>query len=139
MSDSEDEDIYSTGENAVVCDLIRQTGEMDHIKTKLQSLFGYTGKDIQVSVVRQLVYDRKDVILVAKTGFGKSLIFQAAPLILEGIHQICLIVMPLKAIQEEQHAILSTVPGAYPIVLNGENNSKETRIDVASGKYTHGK
>ena len=44
--------------------------------------------------IRSLYYlceDRRDVILVARTGFGKSVIFQLAPLLRPGI---CLIISP---------------------------------------------
>jgi len=48
-----------------------------------------------------LMFRRIDVIVIAKTGFGKSLIFQSAPFLTGDGREpgISLIIMPLKAIQ----------------------------------------
>ena len=45
----------------------------------------------------QTLYDKKDVILIARTGFGKSLIFQSLPL----LHPdgIGLLIYPLSSIK----------------------------------------
>ena len=41
----------------------------------MNELFGFEPKDKQVEAIRKLLYDKSDLILVAKTSFGKSIIF----------------------------------------------------------------
>jgi superfamily II DNA helicase RecQ len=140
MSDTEDENSFLGPDvelDALFTRTIQKDNEKSSIQARLQMLFGYRGKAVQVDVIHQLMYELNDVIFVAKTGFGKSLIFQAAPLMRDGVPQTCLIIMPLRAIQEQQHSTLSSIQGANPFVLNGDNNDNHTRRDIARGRYTH--
>jgi hypothetical protein len=84
-----------------------------------------------------LCEDCRDVILTAKTGFGKSIIFQLAPLLRSGI---CLIISPLNALSGGQLESLNELEevGAKGVVINHEHNTEETRRQAASGKFTHG-
>ena len=50
---------------------------------------------------------------------------------------ICLIVLPLNAIEIEQYSKLFKI-GGDPIILDGSTNSYETRKQIASGRATHG-
>jgi superfamily II DNA helicase RecQ len=146
ISDSESESLYlDSDEDEVTATLVHavrreedKTENKAHIRARLQELFGYEGKSVQVDVIHHLIYEKQDIILVAKTGFGKSLIFQAAPLIYRNTQRICLVIMPLKAIEEQQCTKLSSVEGAHPFVLNGDNNTMANRKAIASGIYTHG-
>ena len=45
------------------------------IQVQVSSLFNIHPKDIQTDAIYQLVYQQADLILIAKTGFGKSIIF----------------------------------------------------------------
>jgi superfamily II DNA helicase RecQ len=90
--------------------------------------------------IRSLYYlceDGHDVILIAKTGFGKSVIFQLAPLLRPGI---CLIISPLNALSSGQLESLDALQeaGAKGLVVNQDNNNQETRRQAASGGFTHG-
>ena len=85
------------------------------------------------------MYDKRDQILIAKTGFGKSIIFQALPLIEEESKQASLTIMPLNLLQEEQAEKLRTIAGAKPFVLNGDTNTIKNRHEIDAGAYTHGK
>ena len=91
----------------------------------------------QVKSLYYLCEDRHDVILLAKTGFGKSVIFQLAPLLRPGI---CLIISPLNALSAGQLESLNELreAGANGVVVNQETNNQETRRQAASGKFTHG-
>jgi ATP-dependent helicase YprA (DUF1998 family) len=89
--------------------------------------------------IRHLLYDKRDLILIAKTGFGKSIIFQALPLIEEESKQASLIIMPLNLLQEEQAEKLKTIPGAKPFILNGDTNTRKNRHEIGAGAYTHSK
>lgn len=91
----------------------------------------------QVRSLYHLCEDRHDVILLAKTGFGKSVIFQLAPLLCPGI---CLIISPLNALSSGQLESLDALKevGAKGLVINQDNNYQETRHQATSGEFTHG-
>jgi ATP-dependent helicase YprA (DUF1998 family) len=60
--------------------------------------FGYPNlREQQLEALEKLVKRKTDVILIAKTSFGKSLIFQLAPLLMADLREpgIALILMPL--------------------------------------------
>ena len=69
----------------------------EHIISVVHDRFGFLPKDKQVDAIRTLLADREDLILIAKTRFRKSIIFQAAPLISSPSKEV-LIVMPLNAL-----------------------------------------
>lgn len=52
------------------------------------------------SGIKALAIDQKDLILIAKTGWGKSMIFQSIPALRKG--GIALILMPLNLLEEDQ-------------------------------------
>ena len=97
--------------------------------------FNFDAKKEQIEVLWQLLILKKDTILVAQTSFGKSLIFQILPLLVSG--GIILIILPLNAIGKDQWTKIRELPGAYPIMLCAENNSKTTLEEIRNGIYTH--
>ena len=52
------------------------------IDEAIQLLYPYAPREGQRNALRQLIYKRKDLILIAKTSFGKSMILQAAPILI---------------------------------------------------------
>ena len=128
-SDSDGDDAFGGG-------VIEQTAFIRH---RVNELFGFERKNKQVEAIRHLLYDKRDLILIAKTGFGKSIIFQALPLIEEESKQASLILMPLNLLQEEQAEKLKTIPGAKPFILNGDTNTRKNRHEIGAGAYTHSK
>ena len=116
--------------------MVEQTALIRH---RVNELFGFEPKNKQVEAIRHLLYDKRDLILIAKTGFGKSIIFQALPLIEEESKQASLIIMPLNLLQEEQAEKLKTIPGAKPFILNGDTNTRKNRHEIGAGAYTHSK
>lgn len=76
---------------------------------KLQVKGNFKWKDRQLECLKA-VYDGKDVLAVLPTGYGKSLIFQAAPFLLsaredidvDGTDRVILIVTPLNSIMMDQ-------------------------------------
>ena len=106
---------------------------------RVNELFDFEPKDKQVEAIRKLLYDKSDLILIAKTGFGKSIIFQALPLIQEELKLASLIIVPLNLLQEEQAEKLKTIAGAHPFVLNGDTNTRKNRREIGEGVYTHSK
>ena len=91
---------------------------------------------MQLQAIHHVLFQKSDFILIAKTEFRKSIIFQAASFIEEQAG-ICLILMLLKALQDEQCEKLKHIPFANPFVLNGDSNSKFNRKAVRVGQYTH--
>jgi superfamily II DNA or RNA helicase len=71
------------------------------------------------------LYHGTDILLVAKTGFGKTLIFTRFHLLLPPSKRaITLIISPLMAIEQDQALDLQRLFGntCLPLVVNGKNN-----------------
>jgi hypothetical protein len=60
-SDSDRDDAFGGG-------VIEQTALIRH---RVNELFGFEPKNKQVEAIRHLLYDKRDLILIAKTGFVK--------------------------------------------------------------------
>lgn len=101
-----------------------------------QVVFGFVLHDTQIEAIWTLFYEQRDLLLMAKTGFGKSLIFQLLPFMMPQIG-VVLTLMPLKLLQAEQSKMINHLPYGKPIILNGENNQKHVQDDIAQGNYTH--
>lgn len=99
-------------------------------------IFGFTLQEAQVDAVWTLFYEQRDLLLLAKTGFGKSLIFQLLPFMFEPTG-IVIILMPLKLLQAEQNTMINRIPNGKAIALTGENNQKAVQKSIACENYTH--
>ena len=62
-------------------------------------IFGYKPRDEQVEAIKTLAINQQDLILIARIGFGKSMIFQSISVLRGGIS---LIIIPLNLLEEEQ-------------------------------------
>ena len=85
-------------------------------------------KKEQIACLEKLIRDRKDVIGLLPTGFGKSIIYQLLPEIhkIKGDNQwVVLVVTPLNAIMTEQAKILNSL-GIRAGIL-GEDDRPDTR------------
>lgn len=80
-------------------------------------VFGFTLHEAQFEAIHTLFYERKGLLLLAKTGFGKSLIFQLI-LFLTTALGVVLTLMPLKLLQAEQSKKINSLLGGKGIVLN---------------------
>lgn len=56
-------------------------------------LYSFEPRPMQVDAIWHLVFKKADLLLAAKTSFGKSVIFQATPLFCRG--GIAIIIIPL--------------------------------------------
>lgn len=99
-------------------------------------VFGFTLHEAQIEAIHTLYYERRDLLLLAKTGFGKSLIFQLMPFLIAA-PGVVLTLMPLKFLQAEQSQKINLLPKGKGIVLNGENNTNSVLADIANGGYSH--
>ena len=115
----------------------RLAQNMDHalIQDRLVQMFGFNGKAKQVEVLYDLVVEKKDTILLAKTGFGKSILFRA-PSILLGDGAVTIVLLPLLALQDEQEEKIKG-KGGRPCVLNGDTNTPAMRETIRCGQYSH--
>ncbi|KAH8586980.1 ATP-dependent DNA helicase [Bisporella sp. PMI_857] len=99
-------------------------------------LYPFQPRQKQVDAIWHLVFKKDDLLLAAKTSFGKSVIFQAAPLFCRG--GIGLIIIPLDRIGQEQCIKIQKLPGARSVFINGrtdKTNALAQEIEV--GAYTH--
>ena len=99
-------------------------------------VFGFQLHDAQVEAICTLFYNQRNLLLLAKTGFRKSLIFQLVPF-MNPAPGVLLILIPLKLLQAEQCEMINRLPQGKAIVLNGENSQKSVFTGVARGHYTH--
>ena len=101
-------------------------------------VFGFSLHKAQIEAIWTLFYKRKDLFLLTKTGFRKSLIFQLLPFMIPApTSRVILVLMPLKLLQLEQSDIINRILHGKAIVLNGENNQKHTQQKIANKGYTH--
>ncbi len=87
------------------------------------AVFGFELQEGQVDAVSTLFYEQRDLLLLAKTGFGKSLIFQILPFMFNPTG-VVIILMPLKLLQAEQNSMINRITNGKAIALTGENNHK---------------
>ncbi|KAH6982374.1 P-loop containing nucleoside triphosphate hydrolase protein, partial [Ilyonectria destructans] len=105
------------------------------LRSKIECIVGFRPRVEQVQAIRRLVVEEDDLILIAPTGWGKSVVFQAVPALTGGI---CIMIMPLMLLQEDQvTAAISRIPGCKPCILNASTNSKALLDGIKRGDYTH--
>ncbi len=105
----------------------------DHV----QQVFNKISQSEQLEAIRTLIVDQKDLILIAKTEFEKSLIFNSVSFLQE---DVVLIIMSLHAIENEQVADLLKVTDharCSPVVLNADSNTSELQADIQKDCYSH--
>lgn len=136
-----------TGSTVVdALDLYGRTPE-ESIRETVQSHFKVAVKPQQAEAIRKLAFTKKDLILIAKTGFGKSIVILSLPFLLPlwrraGLVEeraIALIILPLKLLQEQQSVLVASIPNGKPFVLQGGiGNTPENRARMGNGEFTHG-
>jgi superfamily II DNA helicase RecQ len=82
-----------------------------------------------------LVFDREDRILVAKTGYGESVVPQLLPLLTRS--SIVIVLLPLNALGAEQLADIQRLPLAKLIWLSSKNDNAATLRRIRAGIFTH--
>ena len=73
--------------------------DAESLPLTLANLFKFSLRDGQIEAIQSLAIDQKYLILIAPTGWGKSVVYQAIPA-LRG--RICLMIMPLNLLEEDQ-------------------------------------
>ena len=64
------------------------------------------------------------------------MIFQSIPLLYPSTG-ICLMIMPLSLLEEDQARQINAIDGCSACVLNGTTNSEQLRQKIKHGEYTH--
>ncbi|KAF1817317.1 P-loop containing nucleoside triphosphate hydrolase protein, partial [Eremomyces bilateralis CBS 781.70] len=105
------------------------------VKEGIQSFFEFEAKDDQARCIAHLLFKQRDLILTAKTSFGKSLIHQALPCLSRG--SVVIVIVPLDALGKEQEKKISSIPRTRPIFLNASNMNDGAIQEVQKGAYTH--
>lgn len=90
----------------------------------------------QVGALQQLVYQMGDTLLVAQTGFSKSITFHAYS-VLTGCITIQLI--PLSKLGEEQVQLIHQLLGTKPCLVIADTKLRNPQLlnEIKSGTYTH--
>jgi len=90
----------------------------------------------QVRAVRRLVYRHGDTLLFARTGFGKSIIMHAVPLLTD---KITIQLTPLNKLGEEQVRDIGRLPGARPCLVTAEIKHKNPALfeQIRGLDFTH--
>ena len=90
----------------------------------------------QIRTLRRLIFNKGDTLLIAKTGFGKSLIFHAFS-ILTG--KITIQIIPLMKLGDEQEDDIRRLPGTNPCAITHETRAIDDKLieRAANGEFTH--
>jgi hypothetical protein len=91
-------------------------------------------RHLQIRTLRRLIYGHGDTLLMARTGFGKSLIFHAYS-ILTG--KITLQIIPLNKLGDEQLHDIKKLHGSNPCLLNSQTKEPELLPRITAGEFTH--
>jgi superfamily II DNA helicase RecQ len=121
----------------------RLAAEGDEIKRRsliahaVKLLYPFEPHSGQIDCISWMLHEKRDLILVARTSFGKSLIMQVLPCLIP--RSIILIILPLLALGFEQEEKIRRLGRfARPVFVHGDNvNSPNLLQDVQQGKYTH--
>lgn len=53
----------------------------DQVRCRIKELYSFNGKEMQIDTIWRVGCEQESMILVAKTGFGKGLLFETIPLL----------------------------------------------------------
>jgi superfamily II DNA helicase RecQ len=97
-------------------------------------LYPYGPRDGQRDALHHLIYLKNDLILIAKTSFGKSMILQAVSILQD--KTISIVILPLNQIGKEQSRYIKQI-GGRPCFLNKDTINNKVLVDIRNAKYTH--
>jgi ATP-dependent DNA helicase RecQ len=107
---------------------------MEAVFEKVCKVFGFQGLNkFQIKAIAHILEKKSDIFVNLPTGYGKSVIYQAIPVVFENENPIVLVVSPLISLMKDQVARLNscsipsillneTAPEQEERVLNGEFN-----------------
>ena len=74
-------------------------------------MYPYEGRTMQIESIRALIFDRRDVILIAKTSFGKSMIPQSVSALKR--NTMTIMIIPLTELGKEQLQKIQSLPEVF--------------------------
>ena len=104
------------------------------IKKTIQLLYSYSSCKNQHNALKQLIYECKDLILIVKISFRKSMILQTVSVLKD--RSIILILLSLTQIEVKQTEYITHIDEIL-FFLNVNTVSKKTLADIQNEKYTH--
>jgi hypothetical protein len=114
--------------------LADEHAQKNAVGVAILNIYPYPPREGQRDALWQLIYQQKDLILIAKTSFGKSMILQAVSILLK--KTMTVVVLPLDRIGQEQAEYITNI-GGRPCFLNADTINKKILEDVKNGLYTH--
>jgi len=95
-----------------------------------------TPRSEQVRTMRRLIFCKGDTLLIARTGFGKSIIFQSFSVL---TRRLTLQIIPLSKLGDEQLSDIRKIPGAHPCLITADTKRQERQLlqEIKEGSYTH--
>jgi hypothetical protein len=109
------------------------------ISSAVRLLYPFEPREKQVDCIQWLLYQKQDLVLVAKTSFGKSLVWQILPCLVP--RTVIIAILPLLTLGAEQASsiqkYLAPNAAARPMFVNSKNISKSVLHNIRRGYYTH--
>lgn len=115
----------------------RGKGEIEEnsaIDKAISTLYPYSPRKGQRDALRHLIYRRKDLILIAKTSFGKSMILQAVSILMQ--KSITIVILPLDQIGKDQVEYITHI-GGKPCLLNTDTLNSKLLSQIRKAEFTH--
>ena len=128
----------STGTSLISDNTKLEDMTLDQIAIRIFEISGLNGREKQIEAIHAVACLKESLILIARTSFGKSLVFNMLPLLHPRNTGIVLVVVPLKLIAEQQYEKVNKFPRARSFVYDKDHKSKLDRQRIAAGVYTHG-
>lgn len=114
---------------------LQATLNKGNLYAKLRSIHQKSPKASQLLAINTLFNEKKDVILIFKTGYGKSIVFHSISAL--KTDTMTLMIMPLLALEEDQKlAIKKMQVNSNSCILNGETMTKELLNEIQSGVFS---
>jgi len=105
-------DTIDSGINEVICKITGQP----------------TARHAQIASLRRLVYEQRDTILIAATGFGKSAVLFAFWLLTK---KITILIVPLTKLGENQRDdVAKNVEGSNPVWIDADTHLKVSQMKI---------
>ena len=108
----------------------------DVLNARLRIIHEKSPKAGQLLAIDTLFNEEKDVILIAKTGYGKSMVFHFVSALEEDT--MTLMIMPLLALKEDQKSAVKKMQANSSLcIFNSETMTKNLPNEIQSGIYPH--
>ena len=105
---------------------------LNHIVCKLYS---YTNKSDQLKELHWLIFQQKNLLLIAKTLYDKSMLFQTLMIIQNS--DIALLILSLNVIDKKQLAKIKSMSSVKSVLLNHATVNKQILQNIKNEKHTH--